>query len=160
MTTPTQQDLENFTVELPNRFTVFDIVNVAPKIWPHVFVLAIESGPRFRVCVTGSHIDDHVHRNCAGLCMDDIIHGPRSANVLGFFEQVLDSRHALKVLHQVALPGRPVLSIFATARPLYDAQDNPSHIVGSILFSIQRPSDEENIRFEIQELYNSFDYAV
>lgn len=144
-----------FTAELPEAFEDFDILRVPGKLWPHIYVMAVEPGPRFCLTHTGTHIDESVQRNCTGMHMDEIIHGPKSEEVLGFFRQAIETGKTLKVEHIVALPGRPQLRILATARPYYDQLRQPNHIVGAIHFQImgELPEDAlELVTLHIEEL--------
>lgn len=152
----TDIQLQDFTAALTTRYDDFDILQVRPRIWPHIFVLEVEEGSRFRVAVTGSHIDEHLHRNCAGLYLNDIVHGPKSNDVLGFFRKTIAEGKALKVKHILALQNRPQLTIFATAHPYFDRTGAPSHVIGTMLFTQLKRQHIHGIRLEIQELQRSF----
>lgn len=152
----TVTDLEYFTSALPDDYAAFDIVNVAPRLWPHVFVMHVRDDQRFQIALTGSHIDRNVRRNCAGLFLDQIVHGPKSDDVLQFFEKVAAEKRPMKVRHILALPDRPHLTVTATAKPYYKGQGKAAHLIGAMLFSASRAADIHHVSFEIQELHHAF----
>lgn len=154
------KQLEAFTSQLPARQAEFDILKVVPRLWPHIYILDVETGPRFRLALTGSHIDSHVHRNCTGQYLDSIVHGPRSDDVLQFFRKSVEERKPLKVRHVIAIDDRPHLTIFATAHPYFREDQTPSQIIGAIRFAVTQPKEMDGIRFEIQDLNSKFETAA
>lgn len=70
------------------------------KLLPHVFVLEVEAGPRLRVRLAGTALDNAFHPGLVGCYMEDFIHGPRGEEVLRAFHDCATS-HAPVWMRQV-----------------------------------------------------------
>lgn len=74
-----------------------DPLSIPPGLLPHLFVLSIEPGPpdrpiRLRVRLVGTALDQAFDRALAGHCLEEFMHGPRSAEVIRGFHGCATTR--------------------------------------------------------------------
>jgi hypothetical protein len=88
-----------------------DPAAIPPALLPHIFVLDIDRGAaasvRLRIRLTGTAIDDVLGRRLKGRYLDEFMHGPQSAEVLGAFRLCAESGQPIW-MRQIASLGHEV----------------------------------------------------
>jgi hypothetical protein len=82
------------------------------RLLPHFFVLDIERGEcsadlRLRVRLAGTALDKAFRRSVKGHCLEDFMHGPRSADVLAAFHGCAHTRAPLWMRQVVRVKDTP-----------------------------------------------------
>ena len=80
---------------------------IDPKLLPHVFVLEVEAGPRLRVRLAGTALDNAFHPGLVGCYMEDFIHGPRGEEVLRGFHDCATSHTPVWMRQVVRIKNKP-----------------------------------------------------
>ncbi len=114
------RQLSSFVDQTRTDLAGFDVLNYAPPIWPHLYLLDATADGRLVVRVIGQGIRDIVGRPCVGLYLDEFMHGPRSRDVVRTYAACVRDGRAVRMSQCVMLPERPVVTIKACAVPLFD----------------------------------------
>ena len=77
-------------------WAAFDPASVAALLLPHIFVIRIERDSpdhsiRLRVRLAGTALDTVFAQPLAGRCIEEFMHGPRSADVLRGFQRCAEN---------------------------------------------------------------------
>ncbi len=113
------RQLASFVDQTGTHLAGFDVLNYAPPIWPHLYLLDVVANDRLMVRVIGQGIRDVVGRACVGLYLDEFMHGPRSQDVIKTYAACVRDGRAVCMSQCVMLPERPVVTIKACAVPLF-----------------------------------------
>lgn len=119
---------------LPKRADEFDILEIPARFWNSLFVLEVDPSDRLLVRLTGTTIENHLKRSCKGLYMDDIIHGPRSADVLAAFERCKTQATKLLMAQTVEISTSTTLFVMGSVFPLHAAANHPQKLIGLLEF--------------------------
>jgi hypothetical protein len=126
---------KRFAAHVPARMEEFDILNIPGEYWQHIYILDIEAPGRMRVRHTGTGINSRLKRDCKGEYMDNIIHGPRSADVLVGFNHCKNENQRMIMSQLVTMQDGPSLFVRCCVIPLMSATDEVQNLVGLLKFS-------------------------
>ena len=144
------RQIASFVDQTRTHLGDFDVLNYAPPIWPHLYLLDVVADGRLVVRVIGQGIRDIVGRPCVGLFVDEFMHGPRSRDVVQTYAACVRDGRAVCMSQCVMLPERPVVTIKACAVPLFHGGvvAKVTGVMHGIATPAQYSLDEAQSRFE------------
>ena len=129
-----------FHQQVPAYFDDFNIREIPPLMWSHIYVLDHADGGRFRVHLTGTAIDSSLRAGLKGHYMDEITHGPQSVNVLAGYSHCIEQNRTLYMCQTVAMENRPKLVVQASAQPLLASEGSDiKHVLGLMFIDYAEP---------------------
>ena len=134
--------------DLPENYEDFDILNVPVSTWRNVFILDVKPDNELVVRLTGTAIEDGLGRGCHGLVFSEVVHGPRSDDVLQAFINCAEKGWSGIMCQAVKIndPER-ILSITAGIKRLYQGQGKRDIIFGLMYISYLPHEEYEGMGF-------------
>ena len=115
------RDMDSFfAVPMPS-VSEFDILDMPPGLWRHIYL--IEVGQDGALCVRqyGSAIHDAFKRPLKGMDLRDFVHGAHSRDVLALYDDVQRTGQAFAVQQTVYLVEQTcIVRVECAMRPLWD----------------------------------------
>ena len=134
----TDHHLMSFIDRTKRSLADFDVLNYAPTLWPHLYLLEVMENERLMVRILGQRVRDLVGKSCAGCYLDEVMHGSKSGHVTATYESCVRRGCAVLMHQRVMLPRRPIFIVKACAVPLFDG-DCVTKLAG-LMYSLSAPA--------------------
>ncbi len=130
--------LTSFIDRTKHQLGRFDVLNYAPTLWPHLYLLEVMENERLMVRILGQRVREVVGMSCAGRYLDELMHGPKSGHVTATYQASVRNGCALRMHQCVMLPKRPIITVKTCAVPLFHG-DRVAKLAG-LMYSLTAPA--------------------
>ncbi len=111
--------LTSFIDRTKHQLGRFDVLNYAPTLWPHLYLLEVMKDERLTVRILGQRVRELIGMSCTGRYLDELMHGSKSGHVTATYEACVREGCAVRMHQRVMIPKRPVVTVKACAVPLF-----------------------------------------
>ena len=130
--------LMSFIDRTQHQLARFDVLNYAPTLWPHLYLLEVMKNERLMVRILGQRVRELVGMSCTGRYLDELMHGSKSGHVTATYEACVREGSAARMHQRVMIPKRPVVTVKACAVPLFHG-DRVAKLAG-LMYSLMAPA--------------------
>ncbi len=148
-----RESIIGFLSQLPESYESFNVADIPVSLWPHIFILDAQTDGSLNVRLTGTAIESGLAQSCHGLIFTDVVHGPRSENVLAAFKECPENGWSGLMCQAVKISNSErILSITAGIKRLCDKNGEPTVVLGLMFLDISSCYDYNKFGFASETL--------